>query len=167
MRYISNYHSPLGNILLASDGDALTGLWFDGQKYFPEYFDKESVEHMVPVFEMAKSWLDTYFSGIEPDFTVPVHFSGTAFQNEIWELLCSIPYGETATYGDLAKIIAKRRGLAHMSAQAVGGAVGRNSISIIVPCHRVIGSGGKLTGYAGGIDKKLALLRLEKIPMFM
>lgn len=161
MQYTSNYKSPLGNILLAADEIGLTGLWFEGQKYFALHLDEEHTEKDLPVFDTAKKWLDIYFSGREPDFTVPLHFTGTDFQNEVWEILCAIPYGETITYGDIAKRLAKKRGIAKISAQAVGGAVGHNKISIIVPCHRVIGADGSLTGYAGGIDKKLELLKLE------
>ena len=138
MQYISHYQSPIGNILLAADETGLTGLWFEGQKYFALYLDKEHEEKELPVFEQAKKWLDTYFSGKKPEFEVPLHFTGTNFQNEVWEILCSIPYGQTMTYGEIAKQLAERRGLKRMSAQAVGGAVGRNEISIIVPCHRVV-----------------------------
>ena len=162
MQYISHYKSPVGEILLAADEIGLTGLWFEGQKYFALYLDKEHEERELPVFETAKRWLDIYFSGREPDFKVPLHFTGTDFQNEVWEILHSIPYGQTMTYGEIAKQLAKKRGLSRMSAQAVGGAVGRNEISVIVPCHRVVGANGSLTGYAGGIDKKIALLKLEK-----
>lgn len=165
MQYISHYQSPMGDILLAADEIGLTGLWFEGQKYFALYLDKEHEEKELPVFEKAKRWLDIYFSGKEPDFTVPLHFIGTEFQNEVWEILSSIPYGKTTTYGEIAKQIAARRGLHRMSAQAVGGAVGHNEISIIVPCHRVVGSNGSLTGYAGGIDKKIKLLELEKVDL--
>lgn len=161
MQYTANYKSPLGNILLAADEIGLTGLWFEGQKYFALHLDEEHKKKDLPVFDTAKKWLDIYFSGREPDFTVPLHFTGTDFQNEVWEILCAIPYGETITYGDIAKRLAKKRGIAKISAQAVGGAVGHNKISIIVPCHRVIGADGSLTGYAGGIDKKLELLKLE------
>ena len=162
MQYISHYASPVGNILLAADNTGLTGLWFEGQKYFALSLDKEHEEKEIPLFERVKQWLDIYFSGKEPDFTVPLHFTGTAFQNEVWKILCTIPYGQTETYGEIAKQIAVRKGLPHMSAQAVGGAVGHNEISIIVPCHRVVGADGSLTGYAGGIDKKIKLLQLEK-----
>lgn len=165
MQYISHYQSPIGGILLAADETGLTGLWFEGQKYFALYLDKEHKEKEVPVFETAKRWLDIYFSGKEPDFQVPLHFTGTDFQNEVWEILYSIPYGNTMTYGEIAKKIAEKRGLKRMSAQAVGGAVGHNEISIIVPCHRVVGSNGSLTGYAGGIEKKAELLKLEKVDM--
>ena len=165
MQYISYYASPLGDLLLAADSIGLTGLWFAGQKYYARSLDAEREEKEIPLFEMAKGWLDIYFSGRKPDFTVPLHFFGTAFQREVWEILCTIPYGQTATYGEIAKQIAIKRGLSHMSAQAVGGAVGRNGISILVPCHRVVGTDGSLTGYAGGIAKKAALLALEKADM--
>ena len=118
-----------------------------------------------PLFEKVKQWLDIYFSGKEPNFTVPLHFIGTDFQNEIWETLCTIPYGQTMTYGEIAKQIATKKGLPRMSAQAVGGAVGHNEISIIVPYHRVVGANGNLTGYAGGIEKKVKLLKLENVDM--
>lgn len=165
MQYTSHYQSPIGGILLAADDIGLTGLWFEGQKYFALYLDKEHEEKEVPPFEIAKRWLDIYFSGKAPDFTVPLHFTGTDFQNEVWEILYAIPYGQLTTYGEIARQIAAKRGLEHMSAQAVGGAVGHNEISIIVPCHRVIGSNGSLTGYAGGVDKKQALLTLEGVDM--
>ena len=162
LQYISHYQSPMGDILLAADAIGLTGLWFEGQKYFALSLDREHEEKELPVFEHAKRWLNIYFSGKEPDFKVPLHFTGTAFQNTVWGILYTIPYGQTMTYGDIAKQLAAKRGLAHMSAQAVGGAVGRNEISIMVPCHRVVGANGSLTGYAGGIDKKMTLLKLEK-----
>ena len=165
MQYISHYPSPIGNMLLAADEMGLTGLWFEGQKYFAPDLDKEPEEKEIPLFEKVKQWLDIYFSGREPDFTIPLHFTGTDFQNEVWEILCTIPYGHTMTYGEIAKQIAAKKGLPHMSAQAVGGAVGHNRISIIVPCHRVVGADGSLTGYAGGIEKKAKLLKLEKVNM--
>ena len=148
MQYTGKYKSPLGNILLAADEKGLTGLWFEGQKYFARCLDKEHEEKNLPVFRDAKRWLDTYFTG-------------TSFQNEVWEILYSIPYGKTTTYGEIARLLAQKKGLAQMSAQAVGGAVGHNEISIIVPCHRVVGASGSLTGYAGGIDRKIKLLKLE------
>lgn len=162
MQYTSKYISPLGDIILAADHNGLTGLWFKGQKYFALYLDKEHEEGNLPALEIAKKWLDIYFSGEEPDFKVPIHLTGTKFQNEVWELLYEIPYGKTVTYGEIAKRLAKKRGISNMSAQAVGGAIGHNSISVIVPCHRVVGANGSLTGYAGGINKKIALLKLEK-----
>ena len=163
MQYTTHYHSPLGDILLAADDTGLTGLWFEGQKSYALYLDAEHKEKEIPLFKDVKRWLDIYFSGNEPDFKLPLHFTGTDFQNEVWEILYSIPYGKTMTYGEIAKQLAKKRGIKQMSAQAVGGAVGHNEISIIVPCHRVVGSNGSLTGYAGGIDKKIKLLELEKI----
>lgn len=162
MEYISHYQSPIGNILLAADEIGLTGLWLEGQKYFALSLNKEHKEKEVPFFEEAKRWLDIYFSGKKPDYTVPLHFTGTDFQNEVWKILCTIPYGQTMTYGEIAKQLAAKKGLKRMSAQAVGGAVGHNKISIIIPCHRVVGTNGSLTGYAGGIDKKVKLLNLEK-----
>ena len=162
MHYINHYHSPLGTILLAADDTGLTGLWFEGQKYFAQGLDKETEEKDLSVLQTARRWLDVYFSGQKPDFQVPLHFQGTAFQKAVWEILSSIPYGETTTYGTIAKQLAAKRGLSHLSAQAVGSAVGHNKISIIVPCHRVIGADGSLTGYAGGIWRKEKLLALEQ-----
>lgn len=165
MQYTSTYHSPLGDILIAADDKGLTGLWFEGQKYYALYLDKENETRETKILKDTKKWLDIYFTGKEPDFTPPLHFTGTCFQEEVWAILSTIPYGKTMTYGEIASILAKRKGLTRMSAQAVGGAVGHNEISIIVPCHRVVGSQGSLTGYAGGIDKKVALLKLEKVDM--
>ena len=162
MQYTSRYRSPLGEMLLAADETGVTGLWFAGQKYFARNLDKEHAEKEIPLFATVKHWLDVYFAGNEPDLTVPLHFTGTAFQNEVWWILCTIPYGQTTTYGEIAKQLAARRGLPHMSAQAVGGAVGHNPISILVPCHRVVGLGGSLTGYAGGLERKRCLLALEQ-----
>ncbi len=162
MQYTSHYESPIGGILLAADQKGLTGLWFDGQKYYANHLDSEHEEKNLPIFEETKRWLTIYFSGREPDFTPSLHIKGSSFQLAVWEILQKIPYGKTMTYGEIAEIIAKQKGLPHMSAQAVGGAVGHNRISIIVPCHRVVGANGSLTGYAGGIDKKVKLLALEK-----
>ncbi len=161
MQYTTPYRCPLGNILMAADEKGLTGLWFEGQKYFALNLDKGHKEKELPVFGWAKKWLDIYFSGKEPEFKVPLHFTGTRFQKEVWEILCGIPYGETMTYGQIAGLLARKKGISHMSAQAVGGAVGHNGISVIVPCHRVVGANGSLTGYAGGIEKKISLLKLE------
>lgn len=163
MQYIYHYKSPLGGITMASDGTALTGLWFDGQKYFAEGIKPDAEEKKLPIFDEAMRWLDIYFSGRRPDFTPPLNLEGTAFRKEVWQLLLQIPYGQTTTYGELAAQLAAHNGLKRMSAQAVGGAVGHNPISIIVPCHRVVGTGGSLTGYVGGLAKKLALLKLEGI----
>ena len=163
MHYISYYNSPIGKILLAADESSLTGLWFDGEKYFAHCLEKRHEEKETPLLHKTKCWLDIYFSGKEPNFSVPLRFNGTAFQNEVWKILCTIPYGHITTYGEIAKQIAAKRGIKRMSAQAVGGAVGHNEISIIVPCHRVVGTNGSLTGYAAGIDKKIKLFTLEKI----
>ncbi len=165
MQYTSHYESPVGGILLAADRVGLTGLWFDGEKYYANRLDPEHEERNLPVFEDVKRWLTIYFSGREPDFMPPLHVIGSTFQLAVWEILRKIPYGKTMTYGEIAKIIAKQQGLPRMSAQAVGGAVGHNEISIIIPCHRVVGTNGSLTGYAGGIDKKVKLLNLEKADM--
>ena len=157
-----SYPSPLGEMLLTADTAGLTGLWFVGQKYFPQDLEENRQKADLPIFQEVKRWLDIYFSGREPDFMPPLHLTGTPFQKEVWDILLTIPYGKTLTYGDIANQLAAKRGLTHMSAQAVGGAVGRNPVSIIVPCHRCVGSKGQLTGYAGGIDRKTALLALEK-----
>ena len=161
MDYIHHYDSPLGGITVASDGKALIGLWFDGQKYFADQLDSDHKEMSLPVFEQADRWLDIYFSGKEPDFTPPLLLRTSQFRKEVWNILLSIPYGQTMTYGEIADRVAKKRGVDRMSAQAVGGAVGHNAISLIIPCHRVIGANGSLTGYAGGIDIKSMLLELE------
>ncbi len=165
MTFIQHYDSPLGGILLAADEIGLTGLWFDGQKYFARDLPAERVEQNTPVLSEAKRWLDIYFTGREPDFTPPLHPIGSAFRQEVWNILLQIPYGQTTTYGDIARQLAEKRGLARMSAQAVGGAVGHNEISIIIPCHRVVGTSGSLTGYAGGIDRKVKLLEMEHADM--
>lgn len=159
--FIRHYNSPLGGILLAADGQGLTGLWFEGQKYFARTLPAGCEERETPALVDAARWLDVYFSGHEPDFTPPLYPAGTPFQRAVWELLGQIPYGKATTYGALAQTLAARGGRASMSAQAVGGAVGHNPVSIIVPCHRVVGADGSLTGYAGGIERKIALLRLE------
>lgn len=163
MHYLSYYKSPLGEIVLSASNQGLNGLWFVGQKYFALYFDKEHIYQEIPLFADVKRWLDIYFSGKEPNFSLPLHFTGSPFQNEVWKILSQIPYGRTTTYGQIAKQVATKRGVSKMSAQAIGGAVGRNEISIIIPCHRVVGVNGNLTGYAGGIEKKIALLQLEGI----
>jgi len=162
MQYINHYQSDIGGITLASDGQNITGLWLDGQKYFPYMLLEKALPEDLPVFETAKKWLDIYFSGVEPDFQIPIHLEGTDFQMCVWEMLCTIPYGETTTYGAIAKQIAHDRGISKMSSQAVGNAIGRNPVSVIVPCHRVIGAKGNLTGYAGGIERKAELLKIEQ-----
>lgn len=162
MEYVSHYESPFGDITLASDGEALIGLWFDKQKYFADALDEKHEEKELQIFGQTKRWLDIYFSGKEPDFTPPLKMKTTPFRRAVWEIMLTIPYGQTMTYGEIAKKIAEQKGIKQMSAQAVGGAVGHNSISLIIPCHRVVGANGSLTGYAGGIDKKIKLLTLEK-----
>lgn len=165
MKYIAHYQSPIGGILLAADEAGLTGLWFDGGKYYADHLDPEHVEKDTPILEQAREWLTIYFSGREPGFLPPLHMVGTPFQLSVWKILQKIPYGKTVTYGEIAKEIAALKGLPRMSAQAVGGAVGHNRISIMIPCHRVVGTSGSLTGYAGGIDKKVKLLTLENTDM--
>jgi len=162
MDHVYNYISPLGDITLASDGEALTGLWFDGQKYYPHKLVEESIEAELPIFAQTCKWLDTYFNGKAPDYIPPISMQTTPFRKAVYDILLTIPYGQTMTYGEIARIIAEQQGVERMSAQAVGNAVGHNPISIIIPCHRVVGADGYLTGYAGGLDKKKTLLQLEK-----
>lgn len=161
MYYICKYVSPLGGMTLASDGKNLTGLWFDGQKYFAAALPAQYEERELQVFAQTKRWLDIYFTGKEPCFTPPLSMGGVSpFRKRVWEIMRTIPYGHTSTYGKIASQIAAETGK-RVSAQAVGGAVGHNGIALIIPCHRVLGAGGSMTGYAGGIDKKIALLQLE------
>ena len=162
MQYTNNYESPIGKIIMASDGKGLSGLWFEGQKYFGSTLSSEYQELDLPIFEQTKQWLDLYFNGSPPNFTPLLSLNASSFYLEVWKILRKIPYGQVTTYGNIAKVIAESRKIKTMSAQAVGGAVGHNPISIIIPCHRVIGSNGNLTGYAGGIEKKKYLLNLEK-----
>lgn len=161
LQCINYYSSPLGNILLSADEGGLTGLWFDQQRHFAAFLTGCEQIANLPVFNEARCWLDAYFAGRNPDFTPQLHMIGTDFQRSVWRTLLTIPYGQTATYGQIADRLATERGLAKMSARAVGGAVGRNHISLIIPCHRVVGSNGNLTGYAGGIERKVALLKIE------
>lgn len=163
MDFTYHYDSPLGGITMACSDIGLTGLWFDGQRFFAETLSSGSTVKMTDIFRDTARWLDIYFSGGIPDFTPPIFLSSTPFRMAVWDILRTIPYGETMTYGGISRIIAERSGRKSMSSQAVGGAVGHNPISIIIPCHRVIGSDGSLTGYAGGLDKKTKLLELEGI----
>lgn len=163
MEYIWHYKSPLGGITLVSDGAALTGLWFDGQKYAPVYPEADDREKGQPVFDQACRWLDCYFSGKVPEFTPELHLKASDFRKTVWGILLTIPYGKTMTYGEIAEQIAEQKLNRRMSAQAVGNAVAHNPVSLIIPCHRVIGADGSLTGYAGGIDRKRKLLELEGI----
>lgn len=165
MQYVYKYQSPIGGITLASSGDSLTGLWFDGQKYFAATLSKENEEKPLPIFEQTKKWLDCYFSGKNPNFTPSLHLEDTSFRLAVWEILKKIPYGKVITYKDVANEVARQKGIQRMSSQAVGGAIGHNPISIIIPCHRIVGCNGCLTGYAGGILKKISLLKLEQVNM--
>ena len=165
MIYTCTYLSPLGDVLLAADEIGLTGLWFEGQKYFANTLPDERISQEMPILKETKRWLDIYFSGKEPEFTPSLHPEGSEFRQAVWQILLQIPYGQTITYGEIARRLEERQNTSHMSAQAVGGAVGHNEVSIIIPCHRVVGTNGSLTGYAGGIDKKIALLQLEHTDM--
>lgn len=163
MEYVYEYNSPIGMLTLASDGEALTGLWFHDQKYYGTTISDENTVEELPVFSEAVRWLDIYFSGNKPNFLPKIKLVGSDFRKKVWKILLEIPYGKTISYGSIAKMIAVSEGKERMSAQAVGGAVGHNPIGIIVPCHRVLGSDGSLTGYAGGLDRKIWLLRREGI----
>lgn len=165
MQYTNHYDSPLGGITLGSNGEELIGLWFDEQKYFGDTLGRDREEKDLAVFRETKKWLDIYFSGKVPDFIPPLSMLCSDFRKSVWEVMLAIPYGQTMTYQEIAAEIAKTRGLKQMSAQAVGGAVGHNSISLIIPCHRVVGTNGSLTGYSGGIDKKIWLLEHEGVEM--
>lgn len=163
MEYTYHFDSPFGSITLASDGNALTGLWFDGQKYYADTLSPEHEEKQLPIFNDTVKWLNIYFSGKEPEFTPALNMKTTPFRKSVWEIMLTVPYGHTMTYGEIAEQIAKQTGISRMSAQAVGGAVGHNSISLIIPCHRIVGTNGSLTGYSGGIDRKMKLLEMEGV----
>jgi len=162
--YLSHYSSPIGQLTLASDGDAILGLWIKDQKHFKSNIsEKTTKKDDLAIFNKSREWLDAYFAGKNPAISaLPLAPKGSVFQKSVWQILCEIPYGQTTTYGEIAKTIAKKLGKEKMSAQAVGGAVGRNPISIIIPCHRVVGTNGSLTGYAAGLDTKIHLLAHEK-----
>ena len=146
---------------MAADELGLNGLWFECAKYYADRLPAGCLEQETEILSAGKHWLDQYFCGQKPDFLPPLHPKGSTFQMTVWDILLKIPYGETISYGEIARQIAEKRGISRMSAQAVGGAVGRNPIAIIIPCHRVVGADGSLTGYAGGLDKKIKLLKLE------
>jgi methylated-DNA-[protein]-cysteine S-methyltransferase len=165
MNYTFEYTSPVGPLTIASDGENITGLWMKGQRYFAATSEPGTSAKGVPVFEQVKVWLSTYFSGKNPTWTPPLSPKGGPFRQAVWKILCEIPYGEVITYGAIAKMIAKQSGQEKMAPQAVGGAVGHNPISIIIPCHRVVGTDGSLTGYGGGINTKIQLLTLEQADM--
>jgi methylated-DNA-[protein]-cysteine S-methyltransferase len=159
-----HYTSPLGDILLASRNEKLIGVWFEGQKHYLDNISENIIENEDKILSKTKNWLDKYFNGKKPPINeLDLAPEGTNFRCEVWKILCEIPYGKTTSYADIALKIAKNRGIEKMSSQAVGGAVGHNPISIIIPCHRVIGSNGKLTGYAAGLDKKIFLLKHENV----
>lgn len=167
MYYSTTYSSPAGLITLAGDGQNLVGLWMAGQKYHGGTLSEQlTPQSDMPVFYAAKKWLDSYFAGEKPAISeLPLAPIGSEFRQGVWEILCGIPYGEVITYGDIARKMAVKMNRPSMSSQAVGGAVGHNPISIIIPCHRVVGSGGSLTGYAGGISLKVKLLELEGVDL--
>lgn len=167
MVYKTLYSSSLGKLTICSDGTNLIGLWLENQKYFASTIQEEMIENnTLEIFKKTKNWLDRYFAGERPKISeLPLAPIGGNFRQEVWKILCEIPYGQVTTYGNIAKEIAQRRGIAKMSAQAIGGAVGHNPISIIIPCHRVIGTNGNLTGYDGGIETKIKLLQHEGVNM--
>lgn len=167
MEYKSYYESKIGTIILTSDGNYLTGLWFTTSRFKKlRKVEQNQIQDELKIFSITKKWLDQYFNGEKPDLNaVPIKLIGTEFSCRVWEILKKIPYGRTVTYGEIAEKIANEKGIAKMSAQAVGHAVGHNPISIIIPCHRVMGSKGNLTGYGGGIDKKIGLLEIERTDM--
>ena len=165
MVYTCETASPLGTITLACDTDAIIGLWFNGQRHFGNILPEQTEQKELALLRDAKRWLDIYFSGREPDFTPPLRYDSTPFRRTVCEIMLTIPYGRTMTYGEIAAEVARRRGIDRMSAQAVGGAVGHNPISLMIPCHRVVGTNGSLTGYGGGIQRKLWLLELERVDM--
>ena len=167
MIYKTYYDSPVGKLFIASDGENIIGLCMEGQKYYLDKIEKEGIlKDDLAIFKKTKKWLDRYFKQEKPEVSeISLAPEGNTFRQYIWELLCEIPYGETITYGELAKKVAKKLNKPSMSTQAVGNAVGHNPISIIIPCHRVVGKNGSLTGYAGGIDKKIKLLEIENVNM--
>lgn len=165
MIYTTQYASPLGAITLACDETAIIGLWFNGQKYFGNILPEQTVQREHPLFADARRWLDIYFSGRDPGFMPPLRYDSTPFRKLVCDIMLMIPYGRTVTYGEIAAEVARQRGAEKMSAQAVGGAVGHNPISLMIPCHRVVGTSGSLTGYAGGVQRKVKLLELEHADM--
>lgn len=158
----SRLQTPLGEVRLRSDGKSLTGLWFVGQVNDAKDIDDIKIKNDLPIFGQVENWLEEYFSGKQTPITIPLNPKGTIFQERVWKILQEIPYGETTTYGEIAQRIAKEKGVATYSAQAVGQAVGKNPISILIPCHRVLGKNGGLTGYAGGVHRKEQLLKIER-----
>lgn len=180
VQYVKEYCSPIGVFTLASDGEHLTGLWLKDQKYFGATLMNNEIDtkgkigeigelgdsvNNLTLFHLVEQWLDAYFQGKQPELSLPLAPKGSPFRQDVWDILCQIPYGEVITYGDIAKKMAQKLGKDTMSAQAIGGAVGHNPISIIIPCHRVVGANGSLTGYAGGIENKIKLLEIEQVDL--
>lgn len=167
MYYYTDCPSPVGTLTLASDGECLLGLWIKGQKYFGSGLLKEAEKKEdLSIFHKTQEWLEEYFAGRKPQISrIPLSPQGSGFRRQVWEILCEIPYGKVITYGEIAKKMAEKMGRPSMSSQAVGGAVGHNPVSIIIPCHRVVGANGSLTGYAGGLSVKKKLLQLEGVDM--
>lgn len=177
MLQTSHYESPFGDILLAADDKGLAGLWFEGQRYYPKDLERlpdeanspgfgaGGNEDPLPIFDDVREWLDIYFAGKDPGFVIPLHFIGTRFQIRVWGALCRIPYGKIATYGEIAGALAEGGVNRGMSARAVAEAAARNKISVIVPCHRVVGHDGRVSGYSAGIERRLFLMELEKTDM--
>lgn len=167
MLYKTYYDSPIGKLTLVSKNENLCGLWIKGQKYYMEKINQSIFEsHDIEIFKLVKDWLDRYFNSDKPEILdIPIKLEGSDFRQAVWKILCEIPYGEVVTYRDIAQEIAKQQGKNKMSAQAIGNAVGHNPISIIIPCHRVVGTNGSLVGYAGGIDLKVKLLEHENVDM--
>lgn len=164
MYYSTVYPSLIGLLALASNGEQIVGLWVEGQKYFGSRLGELQEPDDLPVFNQARQWLDSYFAGEQPEVSlVPLAPEGSEFRRVIWQILCDTPYGQTTTYGEIARQMATKMGRFSMSSQAVGGAVGRNPVSIIIPCHRVVGTNGSLTGYASGLARKIRLLELEGV----
>lgn len=165
MVYTDRYTSPLGEITLACDDEAMIGLWFNGQRHFGNVLPTETKAERHLLLDMARRWLDIYFSGKAPDFLPPLRYDSTPFRKKVCDIMLTIPYGKTMTYGEIAARLANESAVSRMSAQAVGGAVGHNPISLMIPCHRVVGANGSLTGYGGGIRRKLRLLEMEGADM--
>lgn len=183
VQYVKEYCSPIGVFTLASNGEHLTGLWLKDQKYFGATLMNNEIDtkgkigkigeidelgdsaNNLPLFHLVEQWLEAYFQGKQPELSLPLAPKGSPFRQDVWDILCQIPYGEVITYGEIAKKMAQKLGKETMSAQAIGGAVGHNPISIIIPCHRVVGANGSLTGYAGGIENKIKLLELEQVDL--
>ena len=163
MKYLQTIPSPIGNLTVSSDGENILGLWIEGQKYFARNLGKDVSEENLSIFENVREWLGIYFGGNEPNFALSVKPQGSPFQKSVWDILRQIPYGKTTSYGEIAKQIEVQNGGKRTSARAVGGAVGHNPVSILIPCHRVVGKNGALTGYAGGISKKIQLLAIEGV----